>query len=143
MVDSALQRPDVTLSKRGTIGLNRIPLHAQRSFFLTQNPIPQAGEIVIRELTTAVIRELTTFWNVFQVFEAFFKFAEWKSRFWSVFKFTKRKSVFEAFPCLQNEKIRKLLKHFYYYKMEKNMFFNRVSSLQNEKHVFEAFFFYV
>ena len=61
MVDSALQRPDVTLSKRGTIGLNRIPLHAQRSFFLTQNPIPQAGEIVIRELTTAVIRELTTF----------------------------------------------------------------------------------
>ena len=37
MVDSALERPDVALSKRGTIWLNRVPLRALRSFFLTQN----------------------------------------------------------------------------------------------------------
>ena len=39
MVDSALERPDVALSKRGTIWLNRVPLRALRSFFLTQNRV--------------------------------------------------------------------------------------------------------
>ena len=39
MVDSALERLDVALSKRGTIGLNRVPLRALRSFFLTQNRV--------------------------------------------------------------------------------------------------------
>ena len=38
MVDSALERPDVALSKRGTIELNRVPLRVLCSFFLTQNP---------------------------------------------------------------------------------------------------------
>ena len=33
MVDSALERPDVALSKHGTIGLNKVSLHALRSFF--------------------------------------------------------------------------------------------------------------
>ena len=33
MVNSALERPDVALSKRGTIWLNRVPLRALRSFF--------------------------------------------------------------------------------------------------------------
>ena len=37
MVDSALEKPDVALSNHGTIGLNRVPLRALRSFFLTQN----------------------------------------------------------------------------------------------------------
>ena len=35
MVDSALERPDVALSKRGTRRLMRVPLRALRSFFLT------------------------------------------------------------------------------------------------------------
>ena len=39
MVDSALERPDVALSKHGTIGLNRVPLRALRSCFLTQNRV--------------------------------------------------------------------------------------------------------
>ena len=38
MVDSALKRPDVALSKRGTFGLSSIRLRAVRRFFLTQNP---------------------------------------------------------------------------------------------------------
>ena len=38
MVDSALKRPDVALSKRGTFGLSSIRLRAVRSDFLTQNP---------------------------------------------------------------------------------------------------------
>ena len=41
MVDSALERPDVALSKRGMIGLNRVPLRALRSFFLTQNRVDE------------------------------------------------------------------------------------------------------
>ena len=36
MVDSALKRPDVALSKRGTFGLSNIRLRAVRRFFLTQ-----------------------------------------------------------------------------------------------------------
>ena len=39
MVDSALERPDVALSQHGTIGLNRVPLRALRSCFLTQNRV--------------------------------------------------------------------------------------------------------
>ena len=34
MVDSALERPDVALSKRNTLGLIRVPLRAVRSFLL-------------------------------------------------------------------------------------------------------------
>ena len=41
MVDSALERPDVALSKRGTIGLNGVPLRALRSFLLTQNRVAE------------------------------------------------------------------------------------------------------
>ena len=37
MVDGALKRPDVALSKRGMFGLSGVPLRAVRSFFLTQN----------------------------------------------------------------------------------------------------------
>ena len=62
MMDSALERPDVTLSKRGTAGtivLKRAPLRALQSFFLTPNPTKRG--IVIQKLTTAVIRELLTF----------------------------------------------------------------------------------
>ena len=59
MMDSALERPDVTLSKRGTIVLKRAPLRALQSFFLTPNPTKRG--IVIKKLTTAVIRELLTF----------------------------------------------------------------------------------
>ena len=43
MVDSALERPDVALSKRGMFGLSRVPLRAVRSFFLTQNS--EAGPV--------------------------------------------------------------------------------------------------
>ena len=39
MVDNALERPDIALSKRGTIELNKVPLRALRSFFLTQNRV--------------------------------------------------------------------------------------------------------
>ena len=44
MVDSALKRPDVALSKRGTFGLSSIRLRAVRRFFLTQNPV-RAGPV--------------------------------------------------------------------------------------------------
>ena len=43
MVDGALKRPDVALSKRGTFGLSSIRLRAVRSDFLTQ--IPGAGPV--------------------------------------------------------------------------------------------------
>ena len=52
MVDSALERPDVALSKRGTIWLNRVPLRALRSFFLTQNRVagPVSFNAYFREI---------------------------------------------------------------------------------------------
>ena len=49
MVDSALKRPDVALSKRGTFGLSSIRLRAVRSDFLTQNP--GAGPVSFNNVT--------------------------------------------------------------------------------------------
>ncbi len=53
--DGALERPDVALSKRGTIGLNKVPLRTLRSFFLAQIRVARPVNFN-KDLTTFSIR---------------------------------------------------------------------------------------